>query len=132
MASTPDMAPNRSTPPRSRANGQRSAAARTAAASRRASTREEDLSAEIRQLQNDIKAIASTVAGLAEEKVDDARSAAKREARNIARTGQQAIDDMQDEFGQLERQLKDTIRDKPLTAVAGAIALGFILAVVTR
>ena len=46
--------------------------------------------------------------------------------------GQQAGEEVQDEFGQLEKQIKDTIRDKPLTAVAGAIALGYILAVVSR
>jgi hypothetical protein len=64
--------------------------------------------------------------------VHDAQAMAKREAKNLARTGQHVVDDVQDEFGQLEKQIKDTIREKPLTAVAGAIALGFILAVVSR
>jgi gas vesicle protein len=79
-----------------------------------------------------MKAIAQTLAGLAEDKVGEAQSVAKREARNLARSGQQAVEEVQDEFGQLERQIKDTIREKPLTAVAGAIALGYILAVVSR
>jgi hypothetical protein len=79
-----------------------------------------------------MKAIAQTLAGLAEDKVGEAQSVARREARNLARSGQQAVEDVQDEFGQLERQIKDTIREKPLTAVAGAIALGYILAVVSR
>jgi hypothetical protein len=42
------------------------------------------------------------------------------------------LESAQDEFSAFEKQIKDTIREKPLTAVAGAIALGFILAVVTR
>jgi hypothetical protein len=42
------------------------------------------------------------------------------------------IESAQDEFNAFEKQIKDTIREKPLTAVAGALALGFILAVVTR
>jgi ElaB/YqjD/DUF883 family membrane-anchored ribosome-binding protein len=132
MASTTDMAPNRTaakpTPARRAANGPRRAAA-TAAARR---SREDELSDQVRQLQIDLKSIASTLAGLAEDKVGDAQRLAKREVKNLALNGQNAVEDLQDEFGQLEKQIKDTIREKPLTAVAGAIALGFVLAVVTR
>ena len=127
MASTTDMAPNRTaakTPARRAANGPRRAAARH--------SREDDLSAQVHQLQNDLKSIASTLASLAEDKVNDAQKMAKREVKNLARNGQNAVEDVQDEFGQLEKQIKDTIREKPLTAVAGAIALGFVLAVVSR
>ena len=132
MASTPDMAPNRAASPaprRSAANGTRRSA-RVAAAS--SASREEELGAQISQLQSDMKAIAQTLAGLAEDKVSEAQSVAKREAKNAVRAGQHAVEEVQDEFGQLERQIKDTIRDKPLTAVAGAIALGYILAVISR
>jgi ElaB/YqjD/DUF883 family membrane-anchored ribosome-binding protein len=135
MATTPDMAPNRSASPsprRAAATGARraSAAARAAAAS--ASSREDELGEQISQLQADMKAIAQTLAALAEDKVNEAQSVAKREVKNVAKAGQNAIEDAQDEFNQLERQIKDTIREKPLTAVAGAIALGYILAVVSR
>ena len=137
MASTTDMAPNRSasnsTPARrAAANGPRRTPARNSAASRAAASREDDLAAQVQQLQNDLKSIASTLASLAEDKVNDAQSIAKREVKNAAKAGQHALEDVQDEFGQLEKQIKDTIREKPLTAVAGAIALGFVLAVVSR
>jgi ElaB/YqjD/DUF883 family membrane-anchored ribosome-binding protein len=135
MATTTDMAPNRAasaTSRRSPANGARraSAAARAAAAS--AESHEDELGDQISQLQADMKAIAQTLAGLAEDKVNEAQSVAKREVKNVTKAGQNAIEDAQDEFNQLERQIKDTIREKPLTAVAGAIALGYILAVVSR
>jgi ElaB/YqjD/DUF883 family membrane-anchored ribosome-binding protein len=130
MASTTDMAPNRSaaakTPARRAANGPRRGAAR------QSQSREDDLSAQVQQLQADLKSIAATLASLAEDKVNDAQKLAKREVKNLARSGQSAVEEVQDEFGQLEKQIKDTIREKPLTAVAGAIALGFILAVVSR
>ena len=138
MASTPDMAPSRSTDgaarraaattPTRRTAASRSAASRAAAA-RRA---EPDLEAQIEQLQADLKGIASTLATLAESKVEEAQSLAKREVKHAVKAGQSALEDAQDEFGALEKQLKDTIREKPLTAVAGAVALGFILAVVSR
>lgn len=130
MASTTDMAPNRTAaskaPARRAANGPRRAAAR------QSQNREDELSAQVHQLQTDLKSIAATLASLAEDKVNDAQKLAKREVKNLARTGQNAVEDVQDEFGQLEKQIKDTIREKPLTAVAGAIALGFVLAVVSR
>lgn len=132
MASTTDMAPNRTaaaakaTARRAAANGPRRAAAR------QSQSREDDLSAQVQQLQSDLKSIASTLASLAEDKVNDAQKVAKREVKHLAHSGQSALEDVQDEFGQLEKQIKDTIREKPLTAVAGAIALGFILAVVSR
>ena len=126
MASTTDMAPNRTTkaPARRAANGPRRAAARH--------SREDDLSEQVHQLQTDLKSIAATLAGLAEDKVNGAQKLAKREVKNLAHSGQNAIEDVQDEFGQMEKQIKDAIREKPLTAVAGAIALGFVLAVVSR
>lgn len=128
MAATPDMAPNRSNGATTRTATRRTPAARAAAARRT----EPDLEAQVQQLQNDIKAIAATLATMAEQKVGEAQSVAKRELRNLKAQGQAAVEDAQDEFGQLEKQIKDTIREKPLTAVAGAIALGFILAVVSR
>jgi ElaB/YqjD/DUF883 family membrane-anchored ribosome-binding protein len=136
MASTPDMAPNRSANSATRraagATPARRSASSRSAASRAAAARQPDLEAQIEQLQTDLKGIASTLAALAESKVEEAQSVAKREVKHAVKAGQNVVDDVQDEFGQLEKQLKDTIREKPLTAVAGAVALGFILAVVSR
>jgi ElaB/YqjD/DUF883 family membrane-anchored ribosome-binding protein len=136
MASSPDMAPGRVTPtttpnPTVRSRSTAAASPRSRASADRPD-RSADLELQITRLQEDIRALAATVGALAEEKVAEARDVAKTEAKNLARNGQQAVEDMQDEFGQLEKQIKDTIREKPLTAVAGAIALGFILAVVSR
>lgn len=127
MASTTDMAPGRTTTP--------AAPARRANSSRRpsaAARNDDDLSAQVTQLQSDLKQIAVTLANLAENKVADVQKVAQKEAHNLAKTGQNALEDVQDEFGELEKQLKDSIRQKPLTAVAGAIALGFVLAVISR
>jgi ElaB/YqjD/DUF883 family membrane-anchored ribosome-binding protein len=129
MATTEDLAPAR-TPARARrpaaANGTRTPARRA----RR--TRDEQLEDQIAKLQTDLKTIAGTIAALADDKVSEARGVAKSEIKNLVRQGQNAVDEVQDEFGQMEKQIKDTIREKPLTAVAGAIAIGFVLALVTR
>ena len=126
MTPNDDSTGNADTPRTSRA------AAKGAAASRSGRARGRELEEQIEQLQDDLKSIAATLAGLAGDKVTEARGVAEKEARHLARTGQHAVDEVQDEFGQLERRLKATIREKPLTAVASAMAIGFILAVVSR
>lgn len=120
MAATPEMAPSRT----------RRSGAGSPSSNRR--VKEDSLEEQIARLQEDIKGIASSIAGMAEDKITDARGMAKRETENLVRGGQHAVEGVTDEFGHLEKQLKDAIRDKPLTAVAGAVALGFLLAIVTR
>jgi len=127
MASTPDMAPAREaasarTPSR-RSSGRRSTASRSP---------EADLQKQIDQLQDDIKAIASSLGKVGNNKVAEAQGRAKVEYRNLMQAGQHVMDEVQDEFGQVERQIKDTIRQKPLTAVISAIGIGFLLAILTR
>ena len=92
----------------------------------------DDLEAQVAQLQDDLKSIAQTLTRMGEGKVDEVRSLAKRRAADIKGKGEELVETAQDEFGAFERQIKDTIREKPLTAVAGALALGFLIAVITR
>lgn len=125
MADTADTAPSRATPARRAANG----AARPRRAAR---ARSDDLEAQVAQLQSDLKTITSTLTRMGENKVGEVRSTAKQQAAALKDKGEELIESAQDEFGAIEKQIKDTIREKPLTAVAGAIALGFVLAVITR
>jgi ElaB/YqjD/DUF883 family membrane-anchored ribosome-binding protein len=69
---------------------------------------------------------------MGETKVDEVRGTARLRAAEIRGKGEELIENAQDEFGAFEKQIKDTIREKPLTAVAGALALGFLVAVITR
>lgn len=115
MATTPDMAP-----------------ARRKAASVAASAREEELEAQVAQLQSDLKSITATLAKLTGDKVNEAKEIATSEFQQLKRRGKNMVDDAQEQAGEVEQQLKDTIREKPLTAVATAAGIGFILALLTR
>lgn len=130
MADTEQMAPSRP------ANSARRAAANGAGtatrARRSARAKTDDLEAEVAKLQADLKSITQTLGRMGEHKVDEVRGMAKSRAAEIRGKGEELIESAQDEFSAFERQIKDTIREKPLTAVAGAVALGFILAVITR
>ncbi|WP_193334876.1 DUF883 family protein [Devosia beringensis] len=121
MATTPDLAPNRTKP-----------APRNRAARVDTTPREEKLEEQVSQLQADLKAIAATLSKLSSEKVSEATDTAKSELRHIQRQGQHVIDDVQDQASVMEKQLKDTIREKPLTAVATAIGIGYVLALLSR
>jgi len=92
----------------------------------------DDIETQVTQLQNDLKSITQTLARMGEDKVDEVRGAAKSRAKEIRAKGEEVIENAQDEFSAFEKQIKDTIREKPLTAVAGAMALGFLIAVITR
>jgi ElaB/YqjD/DUF883 family membrane-anchored ribosome-binding protein len=130
MASTTDMAPT----PRKAAGAARAAAntASSAVNEAVATSREEQLEAQVSQLQSDLKAITKTLTKLTGEKVDEAKDYASAEFRQLRRQGQHLISDAQDQAGEYEQQLKDTIREKPFTAVATAAGIGFVLALLTR
>lgn len=127
MSTTPDLAPTRTAPTRTAPTTVRRASARG-----NGRAKEAQLEDQISQLQSDLKAIAATLAKLGSNKVSEVRDVAQSEARHLQRQGQNVIDDVQDQAGALEQQLKDTIREKPLTAVASAIGIGFVLALLSR
>jgi ElaB/YqjD/DUF883 family membrane-anchored ribosome-binding protein len=131
MADTADTAPSRSN---STTRPRRAAAANGSARRSRARTahEEETLEAQVAQQQSDLKSITTTLSRMGQSAGNEHKSTAKSRADELTARGQSALDSAQDEFGAFEKQIKDTIRDKPLTAVAGAVALGFVLAVITR
>jgi ElaB/YqjD/DUF883 family membrane-anchored ribosome-binding protein len=109
------------------------ARARGARKSNAAGSRSEaDLQKQIDELQADIKAIAGTLQKVGNEKVSEAQGRAKQEYKHLLQRGQSVMEEVQDEFGEVEKQIKDTIRQKPLTAVISAVGIGFLLAILTR
>ncbi|WEJ34329.1 DNA gyrase subunit B [Devosia sp. SD17-2] len=94
--------------------------------------RERELEAQVSQLQDDLKAITETLRKLTEEKAGEVKDIAQAEFRQLKRRGKHLIEDAQDQAVEYEEQLKDTIREKPLTAVAAAAGIGFVLALLTR
>lgn len=90
------------------------------------------LEEQVAQLRTDMRSITNTLSRMGKTGASELKSQARAQADELTSRGQSALDYAQDEFGAFEKQIKDTIREKPLTAVAGAVALGFILAVITR
>jgi len=122
MANTTDTAPG----------GRKAATGGTSRAATSASDREQDLEAQVAQLRADLKGITETLAKVTGDKAGEVKDLAKTELRQLKRRGQDVIEDVQDQAGEYEKQLKDMIREKPLTAVASALGVGFVLALLTR
>jgi ElaB/YqjD/DUF883 family membrane-anchored ribosome-binding protein len=132
MASTEDMAPGRASEAAEAASTARTTRSRTRAPARRRARPEPELEDQIQQLQDDVRAIAKSLTRMGEDKVKDAQRYAKGEYKNLLQQGQSIAGEVTDEFEAVEKQIKDTIRARPLTAVASAIGIGFLLAVLTR
>lgn len=90
------------------------------------------LEEQVARLQEDVKTILQTLARMGNDKVAEGQARAKREYSNIVHAGEGVIETVQGEFTELEKQVKDTIRQKPLMAVLGAMGIGFLIAVLTR
>lgn len=127
MSTTPDMAPTRRKAPAAGSISSSSSAAETLGKSR-----EDELEDQVAQLRSDLQALGETLKKLTAEKAGEAKDIAKTELRQLQRKGEHLVADAQNQAEEYEQQLKDTIREKPLTAVATALGIGFVLALITR
>jgi ElaB/YqjD/DUF883 family membrane-anchored ribosome-binding protein len=123
MADTPETA---ASPATRRPSRRRRAPAAAATSS------EERLEEQIGRLQEEIKAIGGTLAKLTDEKLKEARSTARTQYRSAVQSGQNVVDELSEQGSSYESQLTEAIRERPLTAVAGAIGVGFLIALLSR
>ena len=101
--------------------------------SRARSARAQDtLEDQVARLQDDIKSISASLARLGEAKVGEARSVANAKYGDIVQSGQGVVDDISGQLIAYEDQLIDAIRERPLAAVAGAMGIGYLIAVLSR
>ena len=125
MAQTSDLAPTRRKPSTTLNGATRQSRSRK-------TDKADNLEAQIQQLQSDLRQIGETITRMSNEKLNEARGAATEGAKSIVSTGKHAVDEATDQVNALERQIKTMIRDKPLTAIGGALGIGFILALMSR
>lgn len=95
-------------------------------------TTEDELLSQIQSLQNDVQSILKTLGKLGNEKVSDAKGHALDEYSQLVEAGQNLTSTAADQVVHFENQIKDTIRQRPLTAVLGALGVGFLIALVSR
>jgi len=85
----------------------------------------EDLAADIEQLKADIAALARQLQETGQHSYGAARRAASEGVEQLRAQGEAVYENV-------ERQLADTVREKPVTSLAIAAGIGFLFALMTR
>lgn len=114
------------TAPRAAASG------RTSRRGNGAKATPEDLEAEIARLREDVARLAEQLARTGEHSYSAAVRAASEGAEQIRARGEAAVDALRSNASDIEKQVSDAVREKPITALAIATGIGYLLAVLRR
>lgn len=91
-----------------------------------------DLQAQVEQLKQDIASIAATLANLGSQTVRDAKRGAQETARNAYLQGEDVVGELRNKAQDMEAQLTETVRERPIAALATALGIGYLLARLSR
>src|SRR5262249_25812882 len=92
----------------------------------------EDLAADIEQLKADIAKLTKQLQETGQHTYGAARRAASEGVEQLRMQGEAAYEQLKSQAGDFEEQLTNTVREKPVTALAIAAGVGFLFAVMTR
>ncbi|MBI1621415.1 DUF883 family protein [Aquamicrobium zhengzhouense] len=91
-----------------------------------------DLEAEIKRLREDVAKLADQLAKTSEHTYSAARRVASEGADHLRAKGEAAVDAIRSNASDIEEQISDAVREKPITALAIAAGIGYLLAVLRR
>ena len=91
-----------------------------------------DLQAQITALKDDIAKISATLAKLGKNTAKDARRSAASSFASAKLRGEETFEDLRSQARELEDQLAETVRENPLSTIAIAAGVGFLLALIAR
>lgn len=86
-----------------------------------------DLNAEIAALREDIASITATLGDVVKNRAEEARDEAVRLGKKMEKKGEEALESVQDSFEAAESDLKEAIRERPISSVLIAAGIGYIL-----
>lgn len=92
----------------------------------------EDLEADIARLKDDIAQLAKQLAATGEHSVSAAKRAASEGVEQLRVQGEAKLAELRSGAKDLEQQVSDTVREKPITSLAIAAGVGFLFALLTR
>ena len=102
------------------------------AADRNGSQVADDLAADIEQLKADIAKLAKQLQETGQHSYGAARRAASEGVEQIKAQGGAALEQIRANASDIEKQLASTVREKPVTSLAIAAGIGFLLAMMAR
>lgn len=90
------------------------------------------LEEDIAQLRKDLAKLAEQVGKTGQHSFETARRAAKEGAEQLKSQGEAAFGDFKTGAENIEAQLTETVREKPMTSLAIAAGVGFLFALISR
>jgi ElaB/YqjD/DUF883 family membrane-anchored ribosome-binding protein len=91
-----------------------------------------DLAADVEQLKEDIAKLAKQLQETGQHSYGAARRVASEGVEQLRAQGEAAYERLRANAGDMERQLTEAVREKPVTALAIAAGIGFLFALMTR
>ena len=91
-----------------------------------------DLQAQVAALKEDIANIAATLAKIGKNSAKDATRSAANTYETAKVRSEETFEDLRLQARELEDQLTETVRENPLTTIAVAAGVGFLLALIAR
>ena len=91
-----------------------------------------DMEADIRQLRDDIAKLTEQLAQTGQHSYGAARRAAAGGVEQLKAQGEAAMEKLRGQAHDLEDELTAHVREKPLTSLAIAAGVGYLLAILTR
>jgi len=92
----------------------------------------QDLEAEIRKLRQEMAKLAEQIAKTGDTSYSAARRAATQGFEQAKAQGEATMEDIKAQARDVEEQLTETVREKPITSLAIAAGVGFLFAVLMR
>lgn len=108
------------------------ATAQTTKAAKAGPKTPEDLEAEIERLREDVAKLAKQLAATGEHSYSAARRAATLGVDELKARGEAAVNTVRTNADDIERQVTEAVREKPITSLAIAAGIGFFLALLSR
>lgn len=91
-----------------------------------------ELEAEIARLREDVARLTEQLGRTGEHTLAAARRAASDGAEQLRAKGEAAVETLRSKSDDLEQQVSDRVREKPITSLAIAAGIGFFFALLSR
>ncbi len=91
-----------------------------------------DLEADIQLLKADIEVLTQQLARTGQHGVGAARRAATQGAEQLKAKGEEVVESLRENARDVEAQITQSVREKPVTSLAIAAGVGFLFALLAR
>ena len=106
--------------------------ARTATANGSVEAAKKDFERHAGQIRKDISALAESITDAGVSITDNAKSGASAKADELRQVSDETIRELRAQLATIEKQVGTQVRERPITALAAAAGVGFLIAMLAR